>query len=211
MPTETTIPKLTLEQRLKSQGIVRTLNTELGKEGQPLISPCLVEAFIVAGVTSGPWIEILRGYIAQAKAFYALQKSTLQRQLQQFNLLAAYLNQLTGLAEQALAPIDTVMNKIPFATLSRNCPEFGEFVNGIFEDNSFSIPSEPGILNDIGLGGFNLFEGVHDYTSLRKKINEVSFRAQRALMAGDHIQKQIDSYEKKFKELTRIELILNSI
>lgn len=127
----------------------------------------------------------LRALLTQAEGFILAQAGGLVGLTTYMDVMGDMIGSIRIAMEQALIPVDKLMSTIPFDEMVKVDPDGQKLVDAIVENINITIPSTE-FLNFIGLGGFDLFEGVNNYQDLKRKIRELGYRAQRAVTVSQY-------------------------
>lgn len=173
------------------------------------ISPFLVQLFIVLSMRGR---DIVYAYLQTLRASLITKKAKLVRESLKGNNLANALADLRVATAITMGQIDIILKMVPLDSTLKVIPEVEEFLSTLAADVPIKIP-ESAIFNTIGIGGFELLEGVTDYRSLRDKIDEIEYRLTRATALSHYAQSgssYVDGLLKKVDVYLEIIVTLNT-
>ena len=158
------------------------VNDIVAATGYPI---CIVS--VLVGLTL-PLRQTLIAFLNTVKALLLAEKAKLVGKTKAADVLARKLDTVAAAGRTALAPYDTILNALPIQHMVENCPLFGDQFTKLFGNIPVTIPTNP-VTQAAGLDGFDVFSGVKNYRSLRAKLDEITFRAERALTVSDRANK----------------------
>ena len=110
-------------------------------------------------------------------------------------------------AETVLGQVDQVMMNLGLDSVVKQSPELSNLLKSIAESLPVTIPTTV-VTSLAGIGGFDFFEGITDYKSLRNKLDDLIFDAARATALSNYAN-QANDYAKDI--LNRIEVYIDII
>ena len=120
----------------------------------------------------------------------------------QANTVSTFIGAMITAMEVALSPIDSALSSIPFAEMAQACPTMQDLFNIIVNNISITLPAA-GLANYVGLGGFDLFEGVNSFTDLKRKVRELAFRAQQATRVSNYANTMVNQLNSQLQKIGR--------
>lgn len=140
--------------------------------------------------------NVLRLWLEEQRAFLLTKKSELVAQSARYDLLKKQQEMAIEFIHHVMDPFDNIFNAITPFLRSTECA--GPFMIGITKTLPVKIPSNA-VTNFIGVGGFDLFEGVQTYGDLKVKLEDLTWRLGRTVSASYYAQKvssEIDNQTK---------------
>jgi len=162
---------------------------------------CVVSALVAL---SFPMRSTLIAFLNTFRAALLAEKAKLVGLSAYADVVSTQLGIVANAARAAMAPFDTILGAIPFEQLGENCP----VILGEFQQMMDKIPTQittnfAALAQTTGLEGFDLFADVKDYNSMRDKLDELSFRIQRATSVSDKINKQSADFDRSLAILDK--------
>ena len=110
-------------------------------------------------------------------------------------------------AETILGQVDHVMTTVGLDSVAKQSPDLSNLLKSVAEALPLTIPTTV-VTSLAGIGGFDFFEGITDYKSLRNKLDDLLFDAARATALSNYAN-QANDYAKDI--LNRIEVYITII
>jgi hypothetical protein len=175
------------------------VNDIVAATGYPV---CIVSVLVGLSL---PLRSMFISFLNKLKALLLAEKAKLVGKTKAADVLARKLDAVTQAGRLALAPYDTILNALPFQQMAQNCGLFGDQFQKLWGNIPVSIPVTPAT-QILGFDGFDAFSGVKNYTSLRSKLDEITFRMERALTISDKANKLSHDLDDN---LSAIDMYLN--
>jgi hypothetical protein len=160
------------------------------------------------------FINISAGTRSAIRAFLTAQDAQLRVYLATFvswstkaDILSKQISILRQGATATLEQVDQVMTTLGLDSVVKQSPDLSNLLKSITEALPIKIPTTVAT-SLAGVGGFNFFEGVTDYKSLRNKLDDLVFDAARAVAFSNYAN-QANDYAKDI--LNRIEVYITII
>ncbi|MCK9541081.1 MAG: hypothetical protein M0R03_03525 [Novosphingobium sp.] len=199
-----------LKKDIQATSIAEKIANDINEKfGITWVTPLLVQVFIVFTIKVR---DIIYTYLVSLKASLEIKKAKFVRETQKGDALAEKLAQLRVLTAITTEQVDSILRIVPIDSTLKFIPEVDEFLQSLTSNVAVKIP-ESAIYNTIGIGGFELLEGVTDWTSLKEKIDEIEFRLTRATALSNYAQAgsaYIDNYLEKIDVYLEIIVTLNT-
>ncbi|MFA5395648.1 MAG: hypothetical protein WC346_06450 [Methanogenium sp.] len=172
------------------------------------VTPLLVQIFIVISIKAR---DIIYAYLLGLKATLITRKAKVIKDTQKYNTIAEKLNDLRISTSIISEKINSILRVVPLDSTLSVIPEVDVFLQTLTSGVPLKIP-ESAIFDTIGIGGFELLEGVVDYNSFREKIDEIEYRLTRATALSTYSQAgsaYIDNLLQKIDVYLEIIVTLN--
>jgi hypothetical protein len=179
------------------------------KLGITWVTPLLVQIFIIISAKAR---DIIYSYLLGLKASLITQKAKIVKDTQKYNTIAQKLNDLRIATSIVSEKINSILRVVPLDSTLTAIPEVNAFLETLVSGVPLKIP-ENAILNTMGIGGFELLEGITDYNSFRNKIDDIQYRLTRATALSTYAQAgsaYIDNLLQKIDIYLEIIVTLNS-
>jgi len=148
------------------------------------VSPWLVQLFIVFSLQIR---DATYAYLMSLKSSLNSAKAKAVREAQKGDVIANQLAELRVATSIAFGTLDSILTIVPIDSVLKEIPEVEDFLQTLSANIPIKIP-ETALYGVAGIAGFELLEGVVDYKSLKAKIDEIEFRATRALALSEYAQ-----------------------
>ena len=103
------------------------------------------------------------------------------------DIYAERLNRIGSVAVAAMQSIQRVLNIVPLDSVIKESPELSSLLQEITGAVPLSIPVTWATAI-IGIGGFDFFDGITSFRDLTDKVDELRFRAARAIALSAYAQ-----------------------
>lgn len=148
------------------------------------VSPFLVQLFIALSQQ----VRLASyNYLMVVKNSLMVEKAKVVRNAQKGDAIANQLKQLQTATAAAFGALDAILAIVPIDSTLKVIPEVEDFLNLLTAAVPIKIP-ETALYGIAGVNGFELFEGVTDYRSLKAKIEEIEYRLSRAAALSNYAQ-----------------------
>jgi len=161
--------------------------------------PAIIQAFVGLSI---PVRDTLYNYLQSQKLYLTGIIDQGNYFSQKGDIVATQINNLVGVINTILQPLDSFFKSFPIDSSLKQIPEFAELMSSLSQTVPFNVPAS--VSSTITeFAGFDFFEGVTSYQDLRDKLDELLFRASRASAlstysskATYYINNQIDKIDK---------------
>ena len=170
------MPELPNTSEIPADILQKVSETTATKVNSPYVSPILAQTLFVL---SKPIRVQLLNFLQGQEAALSVAKGRLMSQLSFGDILSKKVQVLSSAVEIILEPADRLMAALPLDTIVKSSPELVAILKNIVDSVPVKIP-EVTATAIAGIGGFDFFEGITSYKDLRRKIQELEFRAARA-------------------------------
>ena len=147
-----------------------------------------------------PLRQLLQTYLLRWKASLTSKKDDLITRASRGDIVSNKIAEQQRLVERALAPVEALMQRIPWEKIAGDSQGFADLLNQMVDAIPAAIP-ETGLTEDLK----EFFEGIQSYGDLKNKIRELSYESQRALALSTYVNR-LD--KKVDNNLDRIEAYL---
>ena len=148
-------------------------------------SRCVVSALVAL---SFPMRSTLITFFNTYKAIIIAEKAKIIGIAAKADVVATEINTVVQAGRSAVAPINTVLNAIPFEQLAQNCPQVVTDIKQVVDNIPTTIPANV-VTKATGIASFDVFSGVTNYKTMQNKLNELAFKSQRATTASAYASK----------------------